>query len=287
LPDVGLPLSSIAASPLPTVKITDATTQKTSPTSPLLNGKGAILSYFLSLDPALMSHPRPAKGAHGLPVAVGGSLASTVPRSTYNLLLDQFRAALEGFYSQQLPPSTPTPAPLNGIAEALGLADPPTTAPFTVVLEAVRTAQTSTLAEVLVLCPAASPAFQRLLLRRVRATAAAQTPRADDAAGAGGDGGDVARVTSGADEAGSAAGQDKDADTGDAKGGTGGPTRGPSGRFTRSPLPAMPGPTSSASAAGDTDSVPDDDVLEVAATVLAALRARLSCRPGPSPAHRA
>jgi len=107
------------------VKIMDATTQKTSPTSTLLNGKGANLSHLLSLDPALMSHPRPATGAHGLPVAVGGSLASVVPPSIYHLLPAQFRAALEGFYSQQLPPPTPTPAPLrpaNGIA--LNIAKP-------------------------------------------------------------------------------------------------------------------------------------------------------------------
>ena len=176
---------------------------------------------------------------HGLPIAVGGSLASAVPRSVYLLLPAQHRAALEGFYSPQLPPPTPTSAPhrpASGIAEALGLADLSTTTPFTAVLEAVRTAPTNALANALVLCPAASPAIQRLLLRRVRATAAVQSLRADDAAalrvlpddGDCGDGGDAARVTSGADEAGSAAGQDKDADTGDAKSGTGGPTRGPS-----------------------------------------------------------
>ena len=132
-------------------------------------------------------------------------------------------------------------------------------------LEAVLNASTDALAEALVLCPAASPAIQRLLLRRVRAAAAAQALHTDNAAaaGAGGDGGAVARVTSGADEAGSAAGQDKDADTGDAKGGTGGPTRDPSGRFTRSPSPDMPEPPSSASAA---DATAYDDALEVAAT---------------------
>jgi len=176
----------------------DATQQ----TFPLLNGKQAILSHFLSLDPALKSHPQPATGMHGLTIAVGGSLASAVPRSVYLLLPAQHRAALEGFYSPQLPPPTPTSVPhrpASDLAEALGLADLSSTTSFTVVLEAVRSAPIDTLAEVLVLCPAASPAIQRLLLRRVRATAAVQSLRADDAAalralpddGDGGDGGDT------------------------------------------------------------------------------------------------
>jgi len=82
---------------MPTVKIMDATTQQTSLTSPLLNGKVAILPYFMSLDPTLMSHPRPDKDKNGLPTAVGDSLASTVPPSTYPLIPVLFRAALEGF----------------------------------------------------------------------------------------------------------------------------------------------------------------------------------------------
>jgi len=162
-------------------KSMDATQQ----TFPLLNGKHAIFAHFLSLDPTLMSHPQPAAGTHGLPIAVGGSLASAVPRSVYILLPAPHRAALEGFYSRQLPPPTPTSAhhrPANDLAEALGLADLSTTTSFTGVLEAVRGAPIDTLAEVLVLCPAASPAIQRLLLRRVRATAAVQSLRADDAA---------------------------------------------------------------------------------------------------------
>ena len=65
------------------VKIMDATTQQI---SPLLNGKQAILLHLLSLDPTLTSHPQPATGMHGLPIAVGGSLASAVPRSVYLLL---------------------------------------------------------------------------------------------------------------------------------------------------------------------------------------------------------
>jgi len=135
------------------VKIMDATTQQI---SPLLNGKQAILLHLLSLDPTLTSHPQPATGMHGLPIAVGGSLASAISKSTYPLLPAQFREALEGFYSPQLPPPTPTSAPhrpASGIAEALGLADLSTTTPFTAVLEAVRTAPADTWAEVLVLCP--------------------------------------------------------------------------------------------------------------------------------------
>ena len=62
----------------------DATTQKkTSLTSPLLNGKAAILPHFTSLDPTFTSHPLPDKDKNGLPTAVGGSLAAKVPRSTY------------------------------------------------------------------------------------------------------------------------------------------------------------------------------------------------------------
>jgi len=251
----------------------DATTgYKTSPTF-LLNGKAAILSYFTSREPAMTLHPQPGKDKNGLPNAVGGSLAAKVPKSIYHLIPALFRAALERFYSRPppplspTPPPTPTPAPIRSSdATAFGLT---TTAPFTAVLEAVLNASTDALAEALVLYPAASPAIQRLLLRRVRAAAAVQALHTDNAAaaGAGGDDGAVARVTSGADEAGSAAGQDKDADTGDAKGGTGGPTRDPSGRFTRAPLPEPP---SSASAA---DATAYDDALEVAATVFAALRA--------------
>ena len=110
------------------VKTMDATQQ----TFPLLNGKQAILSHFLSLDPALKSHPPPATGMHGLPIAVGGSLASVVPRSVYLLLPAQHRAALERFYSPQPLPPTPTSAPhrpVNDLAEALGLADLSTTTP--------------------------------------------------------------------------------------------------------------------------------------------------------------
>ena len=107
----------------------DATQQ----TFPLLSGKQAILSDFLSRDPTLMSHPQPATGTHGLPIAVGGSLASAVPRSVYPLLPAQYRAALEGLYSPQLPPPTPTSAPrcpATDLAEALGIADPSTTTSF-------------------------------------------------------------------------------------------------------------------------------------------------------------
>ena len=53
----------------------------------LLNGNKAILLNFLSFDPTLKSHPKRATGMHGLPIAVGGSLASAVPRSVYLLLL--------------------------------------------------------------------------------------------------------------------------------------------------------------------------------------------------------
>ena len=162
-------------------KTMDATQQ----TFPLLNGKPALLSHFLSLDPTLKSHPQRATGMHGLPIAVGGSLASAVPRSVYILLPAPHRAALEGFYSPQLPPPTPTSAPhrpANDLAGVLGLADRSTTTSFTEVLEAVRGAPIDALAEVLVLCPAASPAIQRLLFRRVRAPAAVQSLRADDAA---------------------------------------------------------------------------------------------------------
>ena len=118
---------------------------------PLLNGKQAILPHFLSLDPTLKSHPQPATGMHGLPIAVGGSLASAVPRSVYLLLPAQYRVALKGFYSPLLPPPTPTSAPhrpASDLAEALDLADLPTTTSFTVVLEAVRSAPIDTLAEV-------------------------------------------------------------------------------------------------------------------------------------------
>ena len=152
----GSALSVIMASSLPMEKKMDATQQ----TFPLLNGEPAILSYFLSFDPTLKSHPQRATGMHGLPIAVGGSLASAVPRSVYILLPAPHRAALEGFYSP-LPPPTPTSAPhrpASDLADALGLAGPSTTAPFTVVLEAVRGAPIDALAEVLVLCPAASPA---------------------------------------------------------------------------------------------------------------------------------
>jgi len=64
-------------------------------TSPLLNGNKAILLHFLSFDPTLKSHPQRATGMHGLPIAVGGSLASAVPRSVYPLLPAQHRAALD------------------------------------------------------------------------------------------------------------------------------------------------------------------------------------------------
>ena len=93
------------ASSLPVVKTMDATQH----TFPLLNGNKAILLHFLSFDPALKSHPQRATGMHGLPIAVGGSLASAVPRSVYPLLPAPHRAALEGFYSP-LPPPTPTSA---------------------------------------------------------------------------------------------------------------------------------------------------------------------------------
>ena len=120
-------------------KTIDATQQ----TFPLLNGKHAIFAHFLSLDQALKSHPKPATGTHGLPIAVGGSLASAVPRSAYLLLPAQHRSVPEGFYSPQLPPPTPTSAPhrpASDLADALGLADLSTTAPFTAVLEALRCA---------------------------------------------------------------------------------------------------------------------------------------------------
>ena len=64
------------------VKTMDATQH----TLPLLNGNKAILLNFLSFDPTLKSHPKRAPGMHGLPIAVGGSLASAVSRSVYLLL---------------------------------------------------------------------------------------------------------------------------------------------------------------------------------------------------------
>ena len=70
-------LSSIMASSQPMVKTMDATKQ----TCPLHN-KQALLSYLLSLDRTLKSHTQPAPDTHGLPIAVGGSLASTSARSS-------------------------------------------------------------------------------------------------------------------------------------------------------------------------------------------------------------
>ena len=68
----GSTLSVIMASTLLMVKTMDATQH----TFPLLNGNKAILLNFLSFDPTLKSHPKRAPGMHGLPIAVGGSLAS-------------------------------------------------------------------------------------------------------------------------------------------------------------------------------------------------------------------
>ena len=57
------------------VRTIDATTQ------PFLlqNGKQALFSHFPSLDLTCKSRPQPATDTHGLPIAVGGSLASAVP----------------------------------------------------------------------------------------------------------------------------------------------------------------------------------------------------------------
>ena len=182
--------------------------------------------------------------------------------------------------------------PASNLADVLGLADP-ATATFTAVLEAKRRASIDTLADVLVLCPAATPGISRLLSSRVRATAAVQNLRADDAAelcassvgGDGCDGGGVARVPAGPTRP--AAPLDTTRMTGgDAGSGTGGPPRGPSGRFMHTPLSATPRSTSSTSAAGDSGTAPDDDAFEVAAAVLVALRAPMRT-PGARPAHRA
>ena len=89
------------------VKTMDATQQS----FPLDNGKQALLSLFLSLDQTLKSHPQPATGTHGIPIAVGGSLASAIPRSVYHLFPSRYRAALEGFFSPQQPTSAQRPAP--------------------------------------------------------------------------------------------------------------------------------------------------------------------------------
>jgi len=145
------------------VKVMDATQRP----FPLHNGKQAP-SRSSCPSPSPQVAP-PARHRHARPA-----------RAAYLLLPFKYRAALEGFFSLQ-PPPTPTSAPhrpATNLADALGLAGPPTAAPFTAVLEAVHCAPTDTLAEMPVLCPAATAAIQRLLLRRVRATTAVQNPRA-------------------------------------------------------------------------------------------------------------
>jgi len=54
-----------------------------------LHNKKALLSQLQFLDRTLMAHPETTLGTHDLPIAVGGSLASTVPRSVFPLLPDK------------------------------------------------------------------------------------------------------------------------------------------------------------------------------------------------------
>ena len=65
------------------VKTMDATKQP----CPLHN-KEALLSHLLILDHTHLSHPQTVLDTHDLPIAAGGSLVSTVPRSAYPLLPD-------------------------------------------------------------------------------------------------------------------------------------------------------------------------------------------------------
>ena len=234
------------------VKTMDAIVQP----PPLYSGPQALFGYFLSEDNALTSHPTKKAGQHGLPDAVGGSLASAIPQSAYPLIPASIRDGLTCFYSgQPLPTPTLAPSrPADTLAHALGLGEP-ASASFSDVLEAVRSASVDILADTLPFCPAAAPTIQRLLLAQASApaghTVALHTSKDG---GAGGDGRGAAR---GADDDPSA-------------GGTGDPPRDPSGRFTR----AHPPPPLSASEAGNISTGPDaSDVLEVTAHVLAALRA--------------